>query len=555
MRLISEIEIKGFRSIRDGSLKNLGDFTAFAGLNNSGKSNVLRALNAFFNNHTDGQQILSVDKDYYRPDLVKKKTKRISISVTFTLPEEFKFRKGLDGVETLLGSRSFRIKKEWIRSETLPAYHLNESPKLELDERQKIDQFLQLINFRYIPNRVLPIDVISNEHQSLRDVLIRRLGKKAKGHDKAFDALHQTSKTMIQALANRFQDACPDVGEIRLATPTSWSDMVFAFGYRLGHDGVEIEDDAQGSGIQSLLMLETLYLIDRDYFQQFGWRQGAIWAVEEPESSLHATLEARVASYLSSVSGDASSRLQVLCTTHSDLMLQYAKKAVVVMQVNGQTLFEPTNDIRTALEILSRSGISRWAHPILHYPLDPLILVEGKYDQAFFEEAFKHLRPKRRIQVRYLEQLGNGKSTGGIDDLLRYTRENVQAIKSRQRDSPVIIILDWDAAGKKETFSRLFAVDDAMEVFVWPESAFNPSLGKSFRGIERHYSNRMIKEAERRGVSLARKLDGICVIEKDEYSKAKEVLFEIVKEGLRLEDFEHAKDFLEEVLKCSVGMK
>ena len=42
----------------------------------------------------------------------------------------------------------------------------------------------------------------------------------------------------------------------------------------------KIRDTEQGSGIQSLLMLETLYLIDRDYFQQFGWRQAAIWGVE-----------------------------------------------------------------------------------------------------------------------------------------------------------------------------------------------------------------------------------------------------------------------------------
>ena len=55
--------------------------------------------------------------------------------------------------------------------------------------------------------------------------------------------------------------------------------MVFAFGYRLTKDNVGIYDSFQGSGIQSLLMLETLYLIDRDYFQKFGWQQAVVWAV------------------------------------------------------------------------------------------------------------------------------------------------------------------------------------------------------------------------------------------------------------------------------------
>ena len=91
MRLISEVEIEGFRSIRHCKLEDLGDFTVFAGLNNSGKSNFLRALNVFFNGQTDQEVWLDVDGDYFRPDLRKKKRKQISVSVKFSLPAQFKF--------------------------------------------------------------------------------------------------------------------------------------------------------------------------------------------------------------------------------------------------------------------------------------------------------------------------------------------------------------------------------------------------------------------------------------------------------------------------------
>ncbi len=83
------------------------------------------------------------------------------------------------------------------------------------------------------------------------------------------------------------------------------------FGYRLMSGDIEVDDSAQGSGIQSLLMLETLSLIDRDYFQQFGWKQASLWALEEPESSLHSTLEATVSKFLSEISTDNSSRLHL----------------------------------------------------------------------------------------------------------------------------------------------------------------------------------------------------------------------------------------------------
>ena len=68
--------------------------------------------------------------------------------------------------------------------------YLNGELKQELESRQRIDQFLSLIKLRYIPNRVLPIDVIRSEHQALRDVLVRRLGRKkveAEAFERVFD--------------------------------------------------------------------------------------------------------------------------------------------------------------------------------------------------------------------------------------------------------------------------------------------------------------------------------------------------------------------------------
>ena len=48
MRLISEIEIGYFRSIYKINISNIGDMAVFFGRNDSGKSNILRALNLFF---------------------------------------------------------------------------------------------------------------------------------------------------------------------------------------------------------------------------------------------------------------------------------------------------------------------------------------------------------------------------------------------------------------------------------------------------------------------------------------------------------------------------
>jgi hypothetical protein len=550
LKLISEVEIKGFRSIRHCKLAGIGDFTVFAGLNNSGKSNFLRALNAFFNDQTDPDIWLDVDGDYFRPDLRQKRRKEISISVRFTLPEHFKFRKGLEPVQRLLVNNEFIITKTWRRKDFLPTYYL-EGEELSLDDQQKIGQFLQLINFRYIPNRVHPIEIIRKEHQGLRDVLVRRLGRREREHETTFSAIKETSKNMIKGLVKHLIEASPDVKNVRLATPTSWADMVFAFGYRLGQEGLEIDDSAQGSGIQSLLMLETLYLIDRDYFQKFGWRQASVWAVEEPESSLHTSLEALVASYLSSIVSDPASRLQVLSTTHSDLMYQYASKAIYVKKHEMETVCESFDNLRDGIERLSREGISRWAHPILHFPLDSLLLVEGKYDADFIEEAIRFIRPKKKARVTCLEQLSSGENTGGVDDLLSYIKNNARVIKLRQKDTPVIVVLDWDSAKRANQFQKLFVEGDPFKVLVWPNAAFNPNLNKSFHGIERYCSDRMIEQSEDRGAQIYRNRVGVCSVDRDEYGKVKSVLNQIVKDGLKEEDFVHARAFIEEMLRAA----
>lgn len=549
MRLVSKISVDHFRSIKDAEIPDMGEFTALAGLNNSGKSNVLRALNAFFTGNTDPDTPLIHASDYYRFHLkTKKKLKNVCVTVHFELPTSFKFRKGLDHVEAKLG-RSFSIRKAWGRDSERPEYFLNnETQPLSLDDRAKVDQFLALISFRYIPNRVMPLEIVRAEHKALRDVLVRRLATKAKGQSGMFDSIRDTSATLIHSLQTSMARACPGVGGIRLDTPTSWQDLIFAFGYRLSTNGVEIEDHAQGSGIQSLLMLETLSLIDRDYFQKFGWRQAAVWAIEEPESSLHASLEAQVSSYLSDLATDQSNRLQVIATTHSELMLQNADRTVFVVMEHGTTSFE-TTDKREVLQKAAHLGISRYTHPVLAEPLRPLILVEGKYDHAFLSQAVSLLFPKTRVRLAYLEVLEGGDSTGGDSSLLNYLKANRNAIRFRLKEAPLVILADWDSS-KKESFKSVCKDASIYRVTTWPETSFNPRLSRHFRGIERHMSDRIIEAADASVGVLGKTSAEVWTVNPEDYNKLfKPAVYKVVSTGVTLDDLVHAKAFIEELVK------
>jgi|WetSurMetagenome_2_1015567.scaffolds.fasta_scaffold33054_1 predicted ATP-dependent endonuclease of OLD family len=558
MQLIRKIQITRFRSIRESQLDDLGHFNSMAGLNNAGKSNFLRALNAFFVGNVEHGVRFNIDRDYYRPEIKSKKKKTIRVSVTFELPTYFKFRSGLEPVEDLLG-RNFVLTKVWTRDQSEPLLYLNNSNEaLSLENSQRVASFLNLITFRYIPNRVIPTDIIVREHQALRDVLVRRLAKYKVQADAVFNGIKNTADQLTGALSGEISKFAPDIDGLRLSTARSLADLAFKFGYLLQEGAVEMGEDEQGSGLQSLLMFKTLYLIDQDYFQKFGWKQAAIWAIEEPESSLHMALEAKVACFLAQISGRPTSRLQTVVTTHSDLIIQYSDSSYIVEKNRTPSSSSPLStvaeklDRKTVLKKAARLGISRWVNPILLYYLEPIVLVEGKYDRDYLNALSVTLGKKPRYRIVCLEDLLDNPDKGGIETLKKYIRENVEAIRVRASDAPVIIVLDWEAANKVSEFERIFKDGDPCKIISWNDKDANPLLDKTFRGVERFFSDRLIAEAEKTDASLiAEKKNGKKCIQADDLKVLKRILNGEVKKGLEEIDCAYSKKMIEHLISLT----
>ena len=93
MRLIKRIEVNYLRSIYSANLDQIGDLNLFFGRNDSGKSNILRALNLFFNEESDPRSEFDFDIDM--SDLRKKKAAEakgrqfVSVKLTFNVPPNY----------------------------------------------------------------------------------------------------------------------------------------------------------------------------------------------------------------------------------------------------------------------------------------------------------------------------------------------------------------------------------------------------------------------------------------------------------------------------------
>ena len=87
---ISSIEIKKFRSIWSSEV-SLKDFNIFVGANDAGKSNIIKALNLFFNGETDYGEPFDFERDFSQLYELKKShsKKEILIAITFFIPDTY----------------------------------------------------------------------------------------------------------------------------------------------------------------------------------------------------------------------------------------------------------------------------------------------------------------------------------------------------------------------------------------------------------------------------------------------------------------------------------
>jgi hypothetical protein len=159
VKIISKIEINYFRSIYSLTLTNNNDINVFVGGNDAGKSNILKALNLFFNNDTELGNWFDFNDDLSR--LREKEARsakgRASVWIKITF-NNFLHWKSLP--------KEFVIKRTWNRYEERPV----DTYPQKLPSTT-IGRFLNKISFHYIP-AVRGRDIFSHYLNALHDALI-----------------------------------------------------------------------------------------------------------------------------------------------------------------------------------------------------------------------------------------------------------------------------------------------------------------------------------------------------------------------------------------------
>lgn len=513
MHLVQAVAIRRFRSIADVNVA-VGELTAIVGGNGSGKSNILRALNLYFNGEVEAGDALDLQRDVHRP--WNKKTPVIDVGVDFKLPDSFSIHTKLTESFKNVGIKAggqMSIWKTWSAGpspDEPPVMEIRLGPTLadaadanalSDDDARAAERFLQLIRFRYLPNHEHPSQVLVAEQAAVQEALIKALRRKrtkdatgtavGERFDAALKAMSDAAEALVEPINSGLRNAAGPIESLELATPEDWAQVVWSLAFQLKATGMEpIAFPLHGSGSQSQAMYQMLFFLDTQFAASFGWHQATIWAIEEPESFLHADLKNELVAFLIEKSG--GDRFQALLTTHDLILASAAHERQWIELASGDSRAESL----TATELADRSisaGISTFVHPLHLTAMKPTLLLEGPSDVWYVSEAYRHAARTNPWELRYLDEIEPG-AGGGKESLKKYLKANQAALRARSSQSPVIVLLDWEVPeAEVQHVARLAAAHPWSTATRWPADKSNPDLAKSWVGIERFLGTALVE--------------------------------------------------------------
>lgn len=449
---IKRIVIKNFRSIQEPLTIDSREMPiALVGPNNSGKSNVLRAIRLFFE-----ARYAPEEYDAERDLPKNQKGSKTSIQITFSRglsdrDENDLYRDAENEIWELYqqlrnlfeappkddGTISITV----VFNPSSPLYQVfpntkkpeEASIKTKISRLQAdlIDRILGSFSCYYIPSDYRTDEIYGNVFvAAVRERVAEVLKESLKEiNDELKDITAQITSTLTEIGLSGYglvmDVPSEDLSFVINDLPAKISDE---------HGVTGLED--KGLGIQSAVLLSSFpWIAQRS--QNSGVK--ALWLIEEPESFLHPELLVNIERLLRKTAQNS----EVFFSTHSLGMLPVSAKSIVGLRRNseGSTAAETFTTYAKAGEIIRNNlGVEIGSF----FGMSDLnILVEGKTDRELLE-WFLHLHPSngKWQRVRDAKVL----EWGGVKNLEAFLMANLRFLK---RGAPFVAIFDGDEAGKR----------------------------------------------------------------------------------------------------------
>jgi AAA15 family ATPase/GTPase len=425
-------------------MKDLKDINVYIGSNDVGKSNILRALNLFFNNEVGYDEDLSFlqDVNHIRQEEARDAKGRLTIWMKI-------YFNNVEGWKTL--PEKFFIKKSWNR--------YSDEPEVTSDviNKQSLTKFQNKVKFHYVP-AIKEQDIFSHYLFLMYETLSEREDIQ---FSEPAQALSRAVNSSIADLTQKIKIALRVSSNIQI--PNDLESIFERLEFYTEQDSFRVPLSRRGDGLQARHIPYILQYISANN------RGLNIWAYEEPENSLEMSNAFALAREFSH---DFASSNQIFITSHSpafysiegknarqflvrkSLLASSGREAEIstvedlasekvadtelgVAQLVLQRSKEAFNQIQTLIE--ANSELAK-----LH---NPVLLTEGKTDARILNAAWQKLYPSRAVpfEIRSCDLGGyeSAQESAGADALQKI-------LESTTKDqSPIRIgVFDSDDKGK-----------------------------------------------------------------------------------------------------------
>ena len=307
---ITKIDIKNFRSVRNLSLLP-GQMAVLVGKNDAGKSNVLRALNLFFNEKTDPPEQLYFDSDHNVFNRPNRRAKEIGVKLDIELPATYHRTNG----EYVVWEKRWRAEGEVYNE--YKGYRRNsdirstsQAKEVKIPAKSNVHGLLRNINFVYVP-AIKDLEYFSELRASIYGII----------SDVADQEFRNSSQEFEQSIAHQLEDLTARIADSlglqsRLALPRDMSHIFESLDFL--SEGQNISLDARGDGVKARhipLILKFMADKKRSLLVKGAHAHNFIWGYEEPENSLELSSSMELADQFWNFLDDGIS--QIILTTHS----------------------------------------------------------------------------------------------------------------------------------------------------------------------------------------------------------------------------------------------
>jgi predicted ATP-dependent endonuclease of OLD family len=447
--IIRRLKTKNFRSLEDLEIKFNPYYNALSGKNNSGKSNVIRALLIHLTNdfralrrfHSDG---IHFESDYPYWKKKEKEKGNIEVEIDIELDENldaglfkfikdliFKNDKDINSPQELLNIKALQTGDQ--KTTTIQLTFAGH----EITDEYKRDEFLNRLKSS---QSILFHNSTENDPfyfaRSQRDSLISYIGEDDKTEiAKRKESLELQVKKSLKKHQNEFTSL---LGRLQ----DKYDVSLGISGLNLERENIEIslkekgievllDDWGSGTKNRTLILLNLLNAKRMQNSNSVNEKLTPIVVIEEPESFLHPSAQAEFGRILQDIAVEF--KIQIIVATHSPYLLSHkspsanillernlsaAKKGSEIVDTIGERWYEPF-----ALSLgISGDDFGPLKSTIFSGSND-IILVEGETDKTYFEllKNDKHLSNQLKFNGEIFSYGGAGNIKNNI--LLRFIKE------------------------------------------------------------------------------------------------------------------------------------